>query len=95
MAKKIDKFSYNKESAWNNFDKNKIKNIFQFADEYKSFLDKSKTEREAIKEIIDYAKKNNKKIFINKNSCAAIIVKGKQPISKGLRIIISHVDSPD
>ena len=94
MAKKIDKFSYNKKSAWNIFDKNDIKNIFLFAEEYKSFLNKSKTEREAIIEISKYAKKNNKQIILNKNSCAAIIVKGEKPISEGLRIIISHVDSP-
>jgi aspartyl aminopeptidase len=94
MAKKIDKFSYDKKSAWNIFDKNDIKNIFLFAEEYKSFLNKSKTEREAIIEISKYAKKNNKQIILNKNSCAAIIVKGEKPISEGLRIIISHVDSP-
>ena len=94
MAKKVDNLSYKKKSAWNIFDKNNIKKIFLFADEYKSFLNKSKTERETIKEITRYAKNNNKKIILNRNSCAAIIVRGEKPISKGLRIIISHVDSP-
>jgi len=94
MAKKIDKYSYKKKSAWDIFNKTQIKQIFNFADEYKSFLNNSKTEREAIKEILKYANKNNKKIFLNKNSCAAIIVKGEKPISQGLRIVISHVDSP-
>ena len=94
MAKKTDKFSYKKKSAWNIFNKTQTEQIFIFADEYKSFLNNSKTEREAIKEILKCASKKNKKIFLNKNSCAAIIVKGEKPISEGLRIVISHVDSP-
>ena len=94
MAKKIDKFSYKKKSAWDVFNKVQIKKIFTFADEYKSFLNNAKTEREAIKEIKKYANKFNKKIYLNKNSCAAIIVKGEKSISEGLRIVISHVDSP-
>lgn len=94
MTKKIDKFIYKKKSAWEFFNKNQIKNIFKFAEEYKIFLNNSKTEREAIEEIIKYADKYNKKIFLNKNSCAAIYVKGQKPISEGLRIVISHVDSP-
>ncbi len=94
MAKKKDKFSYKKKSAWEFFNKNQIKKIFKFAEEYKSFLNNSKTEREAIEEIINYANKNNKKILLNKNSCAAIYVKGEKPLSDGLRIVISHVDSP-
>ena len=94
MTKKIDKFIYKKKYTWEFFNKNQIKNNFKFAEEYKIFLNNSKTEREAIEEIIKYADKYNKKIFLNKNSCAAIYVKGQKPISEGLRIVISHVDSP-
>ncbi len=94
MSKQIDKFSYKKKSAWEIFNKSQIKKIYTFADEYKSFLNNAKTEREAIKEIIKYANKYNKKIILNRKSCAAIIVKGKKSIREGLRIIISHVDSP-
>jgi aspartyl aminopeptidase len=93
MVKK-DKFSYKKKSAWEIFNNEQIKKLFEFADEYKKFLNKAKTEREAINEITKYAKKFNKKIFLNKKSSAAIIVKGKKAISDGLRIVISHVDSP-
>ena len=47
MAKKIDKFSYNKKSAWNIFNKTQTEQIFIFADEYKSFLNNSKTEKDS------------------------------------------------
>lgn len=94
MTKKIDKFIYKKKSAWDIFNEDQIKQIFSFADEYKIFLNNAKTEREAINEIKKYAQKHNKKIFINRNSSAAIIVEGEKKISEGLRIVISHVDSP-
>ena len=91
---KTDKYSYKKKSAWNIFNKEQINKIFSFSEEYKNFLNKAKTEREAIKEIKKYADKYKKTIMVNRNSSAAIIVKGKKPISDGLRIVISHVDSP-
>ena len=93
MAKN-DKYSYKKKSAWNIFNKEQINKIFSFSEEYKNFLNIAKTEREAIKEIKKYADKYKKTMMINRNSSAAIIVKGKKPISNGLRIVISHVDSP-
>ena len=94
MAKKIDKISYIKKSGWDIFNEKQVKQLFNFADEYKIFLNNAKTEREAIKEIKKYSNKFRKKIILNRNTSAAIIVEGEKPISEGLRIIISHVDSP-
>jgi aspartyl aminopeptidase len=94
MTDKKNIFGYNKKSAWDLFNNDQIKKAFKFTDEYKLFLNNVKTEREAINNIQKYAEQNKKMIIINKYSGAAIIVKGKKPISKGLRILISHVDSP-
>lgn len=100
MAKKEDKkdkeskYAYKKKSAWEIFTKDQIKKAFDFSKNYKKFLDEAKTEREAIQKIKEIAKKGNKKIILNRNSEAAIIVPGKKPISEGLKIVISHVDSP-
>ena len=44
-------------NAWENIENKDI--VFSFADEYKTFLDNSKTERLCANEIIKYAKENN------------------------------------
>ena len=92
--KKKNKFIYKKKSAWEIFTQNQIKNAFDFCKNYITFLNKAKTEREVIKEIIEEAKRSKKKIIVNREKEAAIIVPGKKPVTEGLRIIISHTDSP-
>jgi len=100
MVKKDDKkdkeskYAYKKKSAWKIFTKDQIKKAFDFSKGYKNFLDEAKTEREAIQKIKEIAKKGNKKIILNRESAAVIIVPGKKPVSEGLRIVISHIDSP-
>jgi len=94
MTEKKSKYSYTKKSAWDVFTENQINKSFDFAEEYKNFLNNAKTEREAIQKIKDLAKKHKKKIFLNKQSGAAIVAPGKISISEGVRIVISHVDSP-
>ena len=91
---KESKYAYKKKSAWEILTKEQIKNAFDFCKGYKKFLDDAKTEREAIQKIEEVAKKGKKTIILNRGKEAAIIVKGKKLVSKGLRIIISHVDSP-
>jgi aspartyl aminopeptidase len=94
MAGEKSEFEYTKKSAWECFSDKQIRDAYSFCDAYKDFLTKVKTEREAIAFIDNEANKFNKKIFINKHSAAAIVVKGSKPISEGLKLIISHVDSP-
>ena len=91
---KESKFAYKKKSAWEIFTKNQVEKAFDFCEDYKKFLNDSKTEREAIQQISKIAKSGKKKIIINREKEAAIIVPGKKPISAGLRIVISHIDSP-
>ncbi len=91
---KESKFAYKKKSGWDIFSNVQIKKAFDFCENYKKFLNASKTEREAITQIADIAKKGKKKIILNKEKEAAIIITGKKPISEGLRIVISHVDAP-
>jgi len=92
--KKKSKYAYKKKTAYEIFSKTQIEKAFSFCNDYKNFLDSSKTEREAILNIDKLAKKSGKKIIINRGKSAAILVKGKKPIKDGLKIVISHVDSP-
>ena len=94
MSERESKYSYKKKLAWEIFTKEQIKKAFDFAEYYKTFLNNAKTEREAVKIIEDLAKKGKKKFIINRGKEAALIVRGKKPISQGLRIVISHIDSP-
>jgi aspartyl aminopeptidase len=88
------KYAYKKKSAWELFTKAQITSASTFAEGYKTFLNEAKTEREAVQVISATAKKAKKKIILNKEKSAAILVSGKKPISDGLHIVISHIDSP-
>ena len=101
MAKKKDskkskesKYAYKKKAAWEIFTKDQIKKSFDFCNGYKKFLNEAKTEREAILKINETAKAGKKKIKINKDKEAVIIVPGKKPVKDGLKIVISHIDCP-
>ena len=89
---KESKYAYKKKSAWEIFTKDQIKKSFDFCVDYKGFLNSAKTEREAVQKISQIAKAGKKKIKINREKEAAIIIPGKKPVSNGLKIVISHID---
>jgi aspartyl aminopeptidase len=81
------------------------KECFLFAEEYKAFLDRVKTEREAVDEVLEYARKRRFREFsasgtkhrlywVNKNKNIALAALGRRPLSEGARIVVSHIDSP-
>ncbi|MEF8878777.1 MAG: aminopeptidase [Candidatus Thermoplasmatota archaeon] len=92
-GEKESKYAYKRKNGWTTLEK-KHKKIYDFCDEYKKFLNDAKTEREAIQQIKKVVDKKNRDIKINNETSAAIIAKGKKPVEEGLKIVISHVDSP-
>ena len=75
--------------------------VESLAKEYIEFLSTVKTERESVefaKELLNNAgfKEENleKGYFIYKNKFLAAWKKGKNPLTKGLRIVVSHIDTP-
>ncbi len=92
--------------AWDSFDEKERDLCYNFNENYKNFLTKSKTERQAVNEIVQIVKQNgfsdietsNKvcgKFFKVFNSKAVVLaVTGKEKLSEGLNIIGSHLDSP-
>ncbi|OYT29200.1 aminopeptidase [Thermoplasmatales archaeon ex4572_165] len=94
MDEEKSEFGYTKKSAWECFSDEQIQEAYSFCEGYKDFLGKVKTEREAIDVISKITEHHNRKTYVNKHASAAIITKGLKPLSEGLRIIISHVDSP-
>ena len=112
MAKKKqtleDKLSIKQETSWLDVTKAQEKKIYDFAEDYKSFLSKVKTERESVDFIVEAAKKKgfkplsqykklkagDKVIFTNMGKLAALAVIGKDPIEKGMKVVASHIDTP-
>lgn len=97
---------YEPQNGWkNDVDKEAI---FQYAEDYKAFLNEAKTEREAVNEAIRLAQNNG---FKNLEDCKALksgdkiycanrgksiilAVIGKEKIECGVNIVGSHVDAP-
>ena len=79
--------------------------VFDFDKEYQDFLNKAKTEREAVKLISEIALKNGfsqnpqkrhpiKLMKTFQGKLIALSLSGKKPINEGINLIISHLDSP-
>jgi aspartyl aminopeptidase len=99
------KLKFQGKLSWDRLEKPEREEIFRFAERYKAFLDRAKTEREAVQEIMQAAKdsgfqdgsrrQGEKRIFfVNKDKSIALAILGQAPLAKGMRIIVSHIDSP-
>ncbi len=105
-AKLEKQLSFKKEHAWTKLSKAERKEVFSYTEDYKRFLNASKTERETVKTLTemaqengfvpyDKAKKSDKKLmWIFRKKVIVLAVLGKENVSKGVRIIASHIDSP-
>lgn len=94
MSEQESKYAYKKKSAWDLFTSEQIKKAYALAEQYKKFLYEVKTEREAVTFITTTAEQQKKKILVNNEKAAAVIIPGKKPVHEGIRIVISHIDSP-
>ena len=85
-----------------------LKEADSYAEGYKDFLDRAKTEREAVETAIELAKNNgfvefdrNKKYnagdkvyFNNRGKSIALAVIGSESVESGVNISAAHIDSP-
>lgn len=100
---------YKRKNAYKEADGNELEKIYSFAEEYKNFLDNSKTERDASRTAAALAEKEgftpfsfaeklkagDKRYFINRDKNIFLIRVGSEPVeSDGVRIMVAHVDSP-
>src|SRR5208283_4388283 len=87
--------------VWDRVDQDELAAIFAYADHYKTFLDRAKTEREAVQEIVRQAQARGfvdlssrtpgPRAFYNyRGKSVALVVQGKRPLSSGLRLVASH-----
>ena len=91
--------------VWDRVDAGELAAIFAYADHYKAFLDRAKTEREAVQEIVRQAQSRGftdlstrspgpRGFYSYRGKSIALVVQGKRPLSSGLRLVASHIDSP-
>ncbi len=96
------------ENAWDLYGKENNDKIFAFAQTYKQFLNRSKTEREFVAESVAVLERNG---FVNADRTATLkagdkvyrIIRGKglvisvigsEPIVNGMNVLGAHIDSP-
>ncbi len=103
-----EKLFYKKENTFSKGDENYKSAVSAYAEDYKKFLDSSKTEREAVKASIEmlsakgYKEYNlgdaleiGGKYYVNNRGKSLYAFKiGNEPIENGVRICAAHIDSP-
>lgn len=82
--------------------------MFSFCDDYKSFLDCSKTERQSVKSAVALAKQagfvpleekqtlqpGDRVYTVNRGKGILLSVIGKQPLEQGVSLVAAHIDAP-
>ena len=105
----MSELAYKRTNVYEVADEKLMKEIFDYAEGYKTFIDEGKTEREACAFAVEMAKANgyvpfefgkklkagDKVYYDNRGKNLYLIKVGKGDIKKdGIRIIASHIDSP-
>ncbi len=88
--------------GWDRLETAEREEVFRFAEGYKKFLDAAKTEREAVEAIaraagdagVPEGPQKGRFFVVNKAKSIGFVIPGRAPVEEGLRIIISHLDSP-
>ena len=91
-----------RQSGWKRKSLEEIRRINEFSEGYKRFLDAAKTEREAAAQIEQAllaagfaADPRGQKIYaVNRGKEVVAFKKGSRDVSRGLKIIIAHIDAP-
>lgn len=103
-----EKLCRNKKNGILTVDEDVIKKTDSFCEDYKKFLDKAKTEREAVESAVAAAEKKgfvpfekgkalkagDKVYCVNRSKAVILAVIGIKDISEGVHIAAAHIDSP-
>ena len=96
-------------TVWETYDAEQRDAAMAFAEEYRQFLNATKTEREFVKEAAALAEQEgftnihdsvgelnpgDRLYAINRNKNLCLFVIGEQPLTKGMNILGAHIDSP-
>ena len=99
---------YTKKTVYEVLGDDEATKAYDYAEGYKSYLDSSKTEREAVDTSIamleakgfrpyalgDKVKAGDKLYYNNRGKSLYALTIGTESLEKGIRILASHIDSP-
>ena len=94
--------------AWAGLSAGERRNVFEFAEDYKAFMSRAKTEVSFVTEAIRVASdagfreltddrdlRPGARLYdVNRDRTITLIVVGSQPFAEGFRIVGAHIDSP-
>ncbi len=91
-----------RQSGWKLKSLDDIKEIYAFAEGYKTFLDEAKTEREAVRcitrtlgaEGFSTDPSADRVFAVNRGKEVMAFVRGSGDIAEGLNIVVAHIDAP-
>ncbi len=95
-------------SAWVGLSASEKDQIFSFAEQYKAFISKARTELSFVEEAIKFARKNGfapltanspmtagaRYYDINRDRAISLIVVGREKLAQGVHVVGAHIDSP-
>lgn len=95
-------------NIWTELSPTERENVMIFAEDYKAFLNKGKTERESVELAVNYAqskgfrsleefkgiKPGDKVYAVNRGKSMVLAVVGSEPLENGINIVGAHVDAP-
>ncbi len=98
----------NTHNSWLTLSAKELKQVKTYNESYKDFIDKARTELTFVSETLILAKKSGfkeltdqsqiipgaKLYSINRDRAMTLMLIGKEPVSKGVRIAGAHIDSP-
>lgn len=103
-----EELTYKPQNGFAAMSEEEIKRADEFCEDYKSFLNAAKTEREAVVEAVKLAEiagfvpfekgkvyASGQKVYrVNRGKAIILAVIGSRPVSEGVRLAIAHIDSP-
>ena len=103
-----DELFFKPKSVYETATEAKVKEIYDFAEGYKTWLDASRTERLAVREAVKLAEKagfkpwvpgkahkaGEKLYFVNREKALTLAVLGRKSLGEGCNIAAAHVDNP-
>ena len=103
-----EKLSFSPKDAWEEAEEDTIEKIMDFSENYKEYLNESKTERNAVKKTIEIVEKHGFKsiddvdsletgdrvYIVNREKSIALAVIGESDLTEGCHILASHIDAP-
>ncbi len=101
-----EKLTWNQERCWDSLSEREKRDVAAYADTYLSFLNRARTERRSVQIMVEQAKENGfreihgqeaktGRVFLaSRGKLLVVAVIGKRPMTEGIRLIASHLDSP-